>query len=160
MAAEQQAALTKKQNLLQSVKFLLVSVSAGGIQAVSFWLLGYIPFTEKYWIKYLISLILSVLFSFTVNRRYTFQSAANVPKAMLQLALYYAVFTPVSTYLGNYFAEETVLAATAWGDYLVQGVVMLSNFITEFLFSRFVMYRGKINTNELGQKENLKYQEK
>jgi putative flippase GtrA len=135
-----------RQNIVQFFKFTLFSISAGIVQTVSFSIMDLLtPFT--YWPCYLVALILSVLYNFTVNRRFTFKSVANIPIAMLKITGYYCVFTPLSTWWGDY------LTRNGWNDYLVLGGTMLVNFITEFLFSRFVVYRNSINTNKLGQKE-------
>lgn len=128
----------KKQQMWQAVKFTLFSVSAGLIQVISFAILEI--FIKDYWIPYLISLILSILWNFTLNRRYTFKSAANVPVAMAKVFGFYFVFTPVSTYLGN-AAEKLGV-----NDFLILAVTMIANFILEFLFCKFVVYRGKENT--------------
>jgi putative flippase GtrA len=133
-------AMKDKKQLWQAVKFTLFSISAGAIQIGSFALLEI--FIKEYWIAYLISLILSILWNFTLNRRYTFKSAANVPVAMAKVFGFYLVFTPVSTYLGN--------LAEGWGvnDFLILIVTMLANFVLEFLFCKFVVYRGKEDTLE------------
>ncbi len=128
-----------KNSFWQAVKFTLFSASAGIIQVGSFAVLNDL-IKIGYWPSYLISLILSVLWNFTLNRRYTFKSAANVPVAMLKVGLFYLVFTPLSTYLGN-LAE-----AGGVHDYIVLALTMLSNFVLEFLFCKFVVYRGKENT--------------
>jgi len=128
-----------KNNMFQMIKFTLFSISAGIIQAASFALFEEL-FSMPYWPSYLISLILSIVWNFTFNRRYTFKSAANVPVAMAKLFGFYAVFTPVSTYLG-YIAEGAGV-----NDYIVLIVTMLSNFVLEFLFSKFVIYRNQENT--------------
>ena len=136
----------KTQNTIQFVKFALFSATAGIIQAGSFTLLH--EFARlAYWPAYLIALVLSVLYNFTINRRYTFKSATNYPKAMLKVLGYYCVFTPLSTWGGDQ------LTGIGWNDYLVLGGTMLINFITEFLFCRLVVYRNSINTNKLGKKE-------
>ncbi|MBO4949407.1 MAG: GtrA family protein [Clostridia bacterium] len=121
------------------IKFTLFSVSAGIIQAGSFALFEEV-FKMPYWPSYLISLILSIVWNFTFNRRYTFKSAVNVPSAMAKLFGFYAVFTPVSTYLGH------VAEGGGINDYVVLIVTMLSNFVLEFLFSKFVIYRNQENT--------------
>ena len=136
------AKLNKKQNIVQFVKFTLFSASAGIIQAVSFTLLFELAHF-LYWPAYLIALVLSVVYNFTVNRRFTFRSAANYPKAMLKVFAYYLVFTPLSTWWGDR------LTGIGWNEYLVLAGTMLSNFVTEFLFCRFVVYRNSINTKEL-----------
>ena len=129
-----------KKNFLQALKFTLFSVSAGVIQVGAFALLEI--FIKTYWIPYLVSLVLSILWNFTLNRRYTFQSAANVPVAMAKVFGFYLVFTPLSTYLGD-LAE-----ANGVNDFLILIVTMLANFILEFLFCKFVVYRGQENTHK------------
>lgn len=130
----------KKAELFRAVKFLFFSISAGVIELGSFALLN--EFTSfSYWPCYLIALVLSVLWNFTLNREFTFKSAANVPVAMLKVAAYYAVFTPVTTILGNYLAETLM-----WNEYLVTGINMVLNFVTEFLYQRFFVYGNSIDT--------------
>ena len=132
--------MKENKNIWQAVKFTLFSASAGVIQIGSFALLGI--FIEDYWIPYLISLVLSILWNFTLNRRYTFKSAANVPVAMAKVFGFYLMFTPLSTYLGN-LAEDRGMH-----DFLILIVTMLANFVLEFLFCKFVVYRGKEDTLE------------
>ena len=127
-----------KQALLQVLKFTLFSISAGLIQVASFAILEL--FITDYWIPYLISLLLSILWNFTLNRKYTFKSAANVPVAMAKVLGFYLVFTPVSTWLGN-LAE-----ANGINDFLILAVTMICNFVLEFLFCKLVVYRGQENT--------------
>ena len=139
----------KKKEVARMIKFGLFSVSAGIIEFVSFELLN--AFTPwPYWPKYLIALILSVVWNFTLNRAYTFQSANNVPIAMLKVAAFYAVFTPVSTIGGDY------LAKLGWNETLVLALTMACNFITEYLYDRFVVFGKSIDTNEraIKDKEN------
>jgi len=138
---KKQPELTTKDNVIQAVKFTIFSCSAGAIQIASFTALNELT-KLPYWPCYLTALILSVLYNFTVNRRFTFKSAANVPIAMMKVTGYYLLFTPLSTWLGS--AAE----ASGINEYIVLAVTMLSNLITEFLFCRFVVYRGAINTNK------------
>ncbi len=132
----------RKKEFWRAVKFTLFSVSAGIIEIVSFTLLTELT-DWSYWPCYLIALVLSVLWNFTLNRKYTFKSAANVPVAMLKVAAYYAVFTPLTTIGGNYLAENL-----GWNDYLVTGINMALNLITEFLFQRYVVYGKNVDTAE------------
>lgn len=132
--------MKNKAQMWQAIKFTLFSISAGVIQIGSFALLELL--IEGYWIPYLTSLLLSILWNFTLNRRYTFKSAANVPIAMAKVLGFYAVFTPMSTWLGN------VAAVAGAHEFLVLGVTMLLNFVLEFLFCKFVVYRGQENTRE------------
>ena len=130
--------MDKKQSFWQVVKFTLFSISAGIIQVGSFALMEI--FIKDYWVPYLVSLVLSILWNFTLNRRYTFKSAANVPVAMAKVFGFYLVFTPLSTWLGH-LAE-----GRGANDFLILVVTMLSNFVLEFLFCKFVVYRGKEDT--------------
>ncbi|MBR4548770.1 MAG: GtrA family protein [Oscillospiraceae bacterium] len=130
----------KKKELWRVVKFTLFSASAGLIEIASFALLNELLHLP-YWLSYLIALVLSVLWNFTLNRKFTFQSAANVPVAMLKVAGYYAVFTPLSTLL-----EHLLAGKLGWNEYLVTGINMALNLVTEFLFQRFVVYRDSIDT--------------
>lgn len=131
--------MQKKESLLQAVKFTLFSVSAGIVQVLSFTLLNEV-LTMRYWPAYLISLLLSILWNFTLNRRYTFRSAANVPVAMAKVLGFYAVFTPLSTWLGDVADRASV------NEYLILAATMISNFVLEFLFFKFVVFRGQENT--------------
>ena len=83
----------RHKELVRSLKFLLFSLSAGLIEIGAFSLLNELT-AWSYWPCYLIALTLSVLWNFTLNRRYTFQSASNVPKAMALVFAFYCVFTP------------------------------------------------------------------
>lgn len=130
-----------KKELWRVVKFTLFSISAGAIQMGSFALLNELS-GWPYWPCYLISLTLSVLWNFTLNRKFTFQSAANVPVAMLKTLGYYLVFTPLSTLLGHFLATDL-----AWNEYIVEFLMMLLNFVTEFLFQRFFVFGNSIDTN-------------
>ena len=130
--------MNEKKQLWQAVKFTLFSISAGVIQIGFFALLEI--FIKDYWIPYLISLVLSILWNFTLNRRYTFKSAANVPVAMAKVFGFYLVFTPLSTYLGN-LAEGAGV-----NDFIILLVTMLANFVLEFLFCKLVVYRGQEDT--------------
>jgi putative flippase GtrA len=127
-----------KKQLWQAVKFTLFSISAGVIQVGFFAVLEL--FIQDYWVPYLLSLTLSILWNFTLNRRYTFQSAANVPVAMAKVFGFYLVFTPLSTWLGN-MAEGAGI-----NDFVILIVTMLANFVLEFLFCKLVVYRGQENT--------------
>lgn len=132
------------REILRAVKFTLFSISAGVIEIAVFTLLN--EFTSlPYWPCYLIALVLSVFWNFTFNRRYTFQSAGNVPKAMVLVALFYCVFTPASTWAGN------AMASAGWNEYLVTGINMAVNFVTEFLYDKYVVFRGTVDTNELAK---------
>ncbi len=122
------------------VKFVLFSASAGLIQIGSFTLMNELCHWP-YWVCYLTALVLSVLWNFTLNRKFTFQSAANVPIAMLKVVAYYAVFTPLSTLLGNY-----LVSTLSWNEYLVTAINMLLNFVTEFLYQRFVVFGNSLDT--------------
>ena len=140
----------KNKELLRTIKFALLSASAGIIELAVFSLLNEL-IQWPYWPCYLIALICSVVWNFTLNRRYTFQSANNVPLAMLKVFLFYCVFTPVTTILGNYLAEKC-----GWNEYLVTGLNMVLNLITEYLFDRFYVFKDSIDTNDLAKKKKVR----
>lgn len=135
-----------KKEVIRSLKFLMFSASAGIIEIAAFSILNELTHWS-YWPCYLIALVLSVLWNFTLNRRYTFQSANNVPLAMVQVLGFYCVFTPVSTILGNYLAGTLI-----WNEYLVTGMNMAANFILEYLYDRFVVFRKSLDTNSIAKK--------
>ena len=134
------------------VKFTLFSISAGLLQIGSFTLMNELIGWD-YWVSYLISLVLSVLWNFTFNRKFTFKSATNVPVAMLKVAAYYAVFTPLSTLLEKY------LTGIGWNEYLVTGINMLINFSTEFLYQRFFVFGKSVDTAESKKADNEEEEE-
>ena len=125
------------KNVLQAIKFTLFSLSAGIIQAVSFAIFHDVLGWESWWMSYLPALVLSVLWNFTFNRKYTFKPTGHIARDMVLVAAYYAVFTPASTWLGDW------LESIGWHDWLVLLVVMLLNLVTEYLFQKFVVYRGE-----------------
>lgn len=130
----------KKKEFIRTVKFTLFSISAGVIQIASFTLLKELA-ALKDWQSYLISLILSVVWNFTLNRKFTFHSANNVPLAMLKVAVYYVVFTPLSTW-----GEAALTEGLLWNGYLVTAIMMITNFVTEYLYDRFVVFGKSIDT--------------
>ena len=131
----------KNKELLRTLKFLFFSVSAGVIQVVSFTLLEELLHL-RHWLSYLLSLVLSVLWNFTLNRKFTFQSAANVPVAMAKVALFYLVFTPLSTWWTAWLTGDSV----GWNEYLVLGMTMVINFTTEYLYQRFFVFGSSLDT--------------
>lgn len=129
----------KNKNVWQFIKFALFSTSAGIIQVCSFAVFNEV-FKFEYWLGYLLALILSIVWNFTFNRRFTFHSAANVPVAMLKVFGFYLVFTPVSTWLGDLASTNGV------NEYIILALTMLSNMILEYLFQKFVVFRGSEDT--------------
>ena len=142
---EQETQPKDRSELIRTIKFVLFSISAGVIEIGVFTVL-YELLHWEYWVAYLIALVLSVVWNFTLNREFTFRSANNVPIAMLKVAAYYAVFTPVTTILGNYL-EGTC----GWNGMLVTIMNMLLNFVTEYLYDRFVVFGKSIDTNSRAQ---------
>ena len=133
------------REFLRFIKFALFSASAGLIEIGVFTLLNELAHLQ-YWVSYLVALVCSVVWNFTLNRRFTFRSANNVPKAMTLVALFYLVFTPLSTWL------EHFLTGMQWNEYLVTAINMILNFVTEFLYDRFVVFRDSIDTNDIAKK--------
>ena len=140
----------KRKETLRVIKFIMFSISAGVIEIISFTLLNELT-DWPYWPCYLIALILSVIWNFTLNRKFTFKSVANVPVAMAKILAFYCVFTPVTTILGNYLAETL-----HWNEYIVTGINMGLNITTEYLYDRFVVFRKTLDTNNLAQKQREK----
>lgn len=140
----------KRKETLRVVKFVMFSISAGVIEILSFTLLNELT-DWPYWSCYLIALILSVIWNFTLNRKFTFKSVANVPVAMAKILAFYCVFTPVTTILGNYLAESL-----HWNEYIVTGINMGLNISTEYLYDRFVVFRKTLDTNNLAQRQREK----
>ena len=145
----------RKKELMRALKFFLFSVSAGVVQVLSFTLLNEVIFVDGgavgYWLSYLIALVLSVIWNFTFNRRFTFKSASNVPIAMLLVFAFYAVFAPLSTLL-----EWWLCDLNGWNEYLVLAINMVLNFVTEFLYQRYVVFRKSLDTNAAAEKEKAK----
>lgn len=153
------AEMTKKDNVFQAVKFALFSASAGIIQVVSFTLLNEVVvpninidnetvrniLSAEYGVCYLVALTLSVLWNFTFNRKFTFKSATNIPVAMAKIFGFYCVFTPVTVILGELAAQRL---QWEFAEYLILGVTMITNMVTEFLYCRFVVYKDSMNTNQ------------
>ena len=134
--------MSNSKELLRVVKFILFSASAGIIQIGSFTALTELS-EWPYYACYLPSLLLSILWNFTLNRKFTFRSTANVAVAMLKVVGYYCIFTPTTTLLGNWLAE-----GLGWNEYLVTAINMALNLSTEYLFQRYVVYRNKIDNNK------------
>ena len=125
----------------RTLKFTIFSISAGIIQVITFSIMESV-LNCGYWLSYLTSLILSIIWNFTLNRKITFRSATNIPIAALKVGIFYLIFTPTSTYLGNYLVEIGI------NDYLVLALTMLSNFVLEYLYDRFFVFGKSIDTYE------------
>ena len=130
------------KEFIRVIKFTLFSISAGLIEIGAFALLNEIA-GLPYWVSYLIALTASVVWNFTLNRKFTFKSAANVPVAMLKVAAYYAVFTPLSTGLEHWYTMTL-----GWNEYLATAANMILNFVTEFLYQRFFVFGSSIDTQK------------
>lgn len=128
----------KNKELFRAIKFTLISISAGIIQVIVFTILNLI--TDSYWLAHLLSLLASVIWNFTINRKFTFKSANNVKKAMLLVLLFYVVFTPTSTIIGNFLEAKGV------HDFLIEGIMLIANFVLEYLYCRFIVYRNSCDT--------------
>lgn len=129
----------KLKELVRIVMFTVVSISAAIVQAGTFAIMNELC-NWNYWVSYLISLLLSVLWNFTINRKVTFKSDNNYKLAMLLVLLFYAVFTPVSTIVGQIAENHDI------NEYVILIVTMLSNFVLEFLYTRYVVYKNSCDT--------------
>ena len=132
----------KRTELIRTIKFVLFSISAGAIELGSFTVM-YEVLHWEYWVAYLIALVLSVVWNFTLNREFTFRSASNVTIAMMKVAAYYVVFTPLTTLLGHYL-EGTC----GWDGMIVTILTMALNFVTEYLYQRFFVFGKSLDTNK------------
>ena len=139
--------MSNKKEIIRTIKFTLFSISAGIVEIVLFELLD--NFTNwNYWANYLIALVASIIWNFTLNREYTFRSANNVPIAMTKVFIFYLIFTPVSTIIGNYLAE-----GLGWNSTIVTLLNMLCNFILEYLYDKYIVFKGSIDTKIAKKKE-------
>ena len=130
-----------KKEVVRTIKFVLFSASAGIIQTVSFTVMEELLHLV-HWVSYLVALVLSVLWNFTLNRKFTFYSANNVPVAMMKVAVFYLIFTPLSTWWTAVLTGERI----GWNAYLVLILTMLVNFVTEYIYDRFVVFGKSIDT--------------
>jgi putative flippase GtrA len=158
MDAKEEPVLTKAQSRWMAIKFVLFSISAGVIEAGSYYILNEFThidqytnldevFGNEYGLTYFIALVLSVVWNFTLNRKFTFKSAANVPVAMLKVFGYYCVFAPLSIWWTVSLTNADV------NKYLVLLGTMGVNLCTEYLFTRYVVYRHQLYTSEEGQRD-------
>ena len=157
MKKEEKKPLTKEEKrkeIFRAIKFTLFAASAGLVEYGSFTIFTLLPGYNNsfYWEAALASLILSVIWNFTFNRKFTFQSATNVKIAMIQVLAYYAIFAPLSIW----FAQMYLIDTLGWNEFLVKGGVMFVNFVTEFAFMRFVVFGKSLDTNSLAQKQKEK----
>ena len=155
-AVPQEKRTEKHAKLKQFLQFLIFtgfSISAGVIQFVSTGILstwtGWVP----YWLAYLIGLVLSVVWNFTFNRKFTFKASNNVPLAMGLVIIYYCAFTPLSTFGADAIVDAWQKAAGAnWHDsfeMVITASMMILNFLTEFLWDKFVVFNAKVTDSIL-----------
>ena len=156
-----------KKEFLRAVKFTLFSISAGVIQIISSFLLKLlildriIPADKtihfiieqplETFIAETVGLALSIIWNFTFNRKFTFKAANNVPVAMLLAFVFYVPFYPFQTW---YIAavEKSLANIGEWGFVIAQITVMIINFVLEYLWQTFVVFRKAIDTNAVAQK--------
>jgi len=137
------------------LKFLGFSLGAAAIQMASFAVMNELTNWSP-WFSYIIAVILSVIYNFTINRRFTFRSVNNIPKAMSFVVLFYALFIPYSAWLMYAMTGATLIDDFGgWYVYAVLFFIMVQNFILEFLWWRFFIFRDSINTRpkKVKQKE-------
>jgi len=129
----------KKKEVIRFIKFVLFSASAGLIEMGAFALLNELT-GWRYWPCYLIALVLSIIWNFSLNRTFTFKSNAAITPALLKVFVYYIFFTAITTIGGDYLAETLL-----WNEYLVTALCMLLNCTTEYLYQKYVVYRYKLD---------------
>lgn len=133
--------MDKKKELIRTCKFVLFSISAGLIQVAVFTCMEELLHIT-HWVSYLVALVMSVLWNFTLNRKFTFHSANNIPVAMAKVAGFYLVFTPLSTW----WTAVLTGAKMGWNEYLVLALTMVVNFVTEYLYDRFFVFRESLDS--------------
>ncbi len=134
--------MKNKKELIRVIKFTIFSASAGVIELGLYEIISH--FTSlNYWACYLPALIASIIWNFTLNRNITFKATNNIPIAMMKVGFFYLVFTPTSTILGNFLAESL-----HWNGTLVTIINMGLNFVLEFLYDRFYVFKDSIDTKE------------
>ncbi len=146
---------TKKQSFLQILKYLLCAGSAGIIQMCVFTLLTFlfknvdlgtmwfiIPDMEvTLFLSTTLALFLSVLWNFTFNRKFTFHSAGNVPKAMFLAFLFYIPFYPFQTWYVHAVSQAMSLTNLELGKILAEASILVINCVLEFCWQKFVVFR-------------------
>jgi len=152
----QEKKMSKKEQIIEILKFTAFSLSAGVIQILSFELLYNWINCLPWWPSYLISIVLSVIWNFTFNRKFTFKSATNVPLAMSLAFLFYCAFVPASVFGGN------ALEGIGWNGTLVTVLMMVINFVLEFLWQKFVVFNDRVTNKILSKfkKNDKKTEEK
>ena len=156
MEEKQEKKMSKKEQFIEILKFTGFSLSAGVIQFVTFELLYTWTKCLPWWPSYLISIVLSVIWNFTFNRKFTFKSASNVPLAMSLAFLFYCAFVPASVFGGN------ALEGIGWNGTLVTVLMMVINFALEFLWQKFVVFNDRVTNKFLSifKKNDKKTEEK
>lgn len=146
----------KKKELVRMFKYILIAASAGIIQFVSTLILTLIWPKEKFSMGpalfYLIGLILSVIWNLTINRKYTFKSAANMTKAVWLTIGFYIIFAPASTFLQAWLVNGDVLNLfiiphLGWNELIGVVICMILNLALEYPFQRYIVFKDSIDTN-------------
>ena len=145
----------KKKETLRVIKFVLFSASAGIIETVAMVRCEEVIKSPGHYVCYTIALVLSVLWNFTFNRKFTFQSAENVPKAMALVFLFYIPFAPFTIWLQHILAD-----VNGWNEYVVLAINMALNLSLEYLWDSKVVYRKSMDTNSIAKKKQAKEEKK
>lgn len=154
-AAEEKKA--KRKTAVQVLKYAVCTASAGILQFVSFTILqavipeniGTIYFIVEdmslaTFIATTIALALSILWNFTINRKFTFKAAGNVARAMILAFLFYVPFYPFQTWYVH--TVKMALGNTDAAGLLAEATVMLINGVLEFCWQKFFIYRKEADT--------------
>lgn len=136
----------KIRELIRAAKFTLISISAAIIDAGSFAILNKLLHIDIIFAQP-ISLILSVIWNFTINRKITFKSAANIKIAMLKVLGFYAVFTPLTTWFSTWAVSLGV------EELIVKAITMVLNLVLEYLFCRYIVFGSSCDTADNSEKK-------
>ena len=153
---EKAAKKEKRKTLFQIIKYAICTASAGLIEFITFTILTKTPIlssmaNEKVWfftennlawfVATAIALFLSIVWNFTINRKFTFKSAGNVPRAMSLAFLFYVPFFPFKLWFNSYMPEHLGVDSL-----LIEVITMLINGVLEFCWQKFVIYRKEQDT--------------
>ena len=138
----------KNKEVARTLKFVLFSASAGIIETVAMILCEEVIKIPGHYVCYTIALVLSILWNFTFNRKFTFQSAENVPKAMALVFLFYVPFAPFTIWMEHFLADTH-----DWNEYVVLAINMALNLSLEYLWDSKIVYRNSKDTNERAKRK-------
>lgn len=173
--SQEELKAARKKKAKRFLKYAIIAISGGLIQLTAYIILSdaikldkhvsfdaiyqkqpwlteifYDPDTGKtYGLSYFIAVSLSVIWNFTFNRKYTFKSASNVPKAMLLFVLYYAFSIPFNCWA---IVQLNKLVVFPLSDKVILICIMLANGLPAFFYQRYVVFGRSLDTKHKKKK--------